>query len=197
MDIPIITTLYQPEKDNFSKDTSRWHYCRETFADKFEHTIYYSEPAIGELNNIINFIKYCEEKLNLQEKSQTKLVIFKIKNKNIEITGLEINLSPFWQICVCRKSLFTLLVRIGRNYTGSFDEIVPFSKYLVNRSVELSVKRFLNGNTKILGTKCHGNFGWVRKFTNMSNRKIKKLLVNPKQKNLFTWFTSMVKNLLK
>lgn len=194
-----VPTLYAPggpgqfatDPDHDSDSTSfYWDKCREQFAKKFKSTTpgFFYSLEFGKITNGCLFIRHVEEFLKLD----TKSTFFKTHRENV----VYINVSNFWKSCYMRRSLYTLVCRLGIDYdkkswekyllgdvpsTGKSD---IDNNYDMARKTKNAIIRFLLGFRKYVGNLDHIKYeyfpekhGWVIEFAGKSNDYIKSVLV--------------------
>ncbi len=192
-------TLYAPgnfgyfaTKIDFSSDAENiyWDKCREQFAKKFNANLggfFYSiyEPK---KDGTAKFVRETEEFLGIKNPST-----FYLTNRENVIF---ICVSDFWRNCYIRRSLYTLICRLGLNYDGKNWEDYLFgltkstgnsemdANYEMARKTSNALLRFFLGFTKYNGCLKHiqkeyfpEKHGWVMEFADRSNEYIKQLLV--------------------
>ena len=158
----------------------KWENCRERFSGPMKKegfTGFYFSHDEDKGDAIAQFIFKTEEILNLAEKTTyTKTTCNKV---------LKIHMSDFWMASYVRRSLFTILPRLGNHYNGEKDNYEK-SIFSPSRSPSLgyvetlpAVKRFLYGFTTYDGidpvnadgsTYLETN-GWCRMFKHSDSWK--------------------------
>jgi hypothetical protein len=189
-----------PQDDKYFN--SYWDTCREQFAKKFlkDSFGFFISVLEDHRENIPKFISDCEMLLNLRIKSKFYLTDM----KNV----IFIKPSKFWRRCYMRRSLFSLLCRLGIFYhlgpkfeeflLGDVDDTKRDkidSSYNFARRTRDSIMRFFSGYTRYVGE--GPNFceyfpekhGWVEEFNGKSRAYVKAVLKpsNKKNRNTF-WF---------
>ena len=100
-------SIYPPEDDRYFG--SYWDTCREQFAKKFlEHSFGFFLSTNENTIAVPVFISSCENLLQLNKKT----IFFETDMKNV----IFLRPSQFWMDCYMKRSLFTLLCRIGIFY---------------------------------------------------------------------------------
>lgn len=170
-----------------------WQTCREIFAKVFQSDsegFFFSSSPLSH-KHIIEFLDLCETILDTNEKTK----IIQTTNDNVIL----IIPSYFWKECYVKRSLLTLLLRMGFYHDDSHswektmfssDKNVSNSKILSNKmdiqKTENAIKRFFLGFTHFVGNIRNlpeygpWKYGWVEEFQNRSKFEIKKLLVKNK-----------------
>lgn len=193
-----------PEEEKYFN--SYWDTCREQFAKKFlkESYGFFISVLEDHKENIPKFICECEMLLNVRIKSKFYLTDM----KNV----IFIKPSKFWRCCYMRRSLFSLLCRLGLFYhTGpKFEEFLlgdvdETKSDKINASFNFArrtrdaILRFFSGCTKYVGE--GPNFceyfpekhGWVEEFNGKSRAYIKAVLKPSSCKNRkLIWFGSSI-----
>lgn len=191
----ITATSVDAIEGSFALDTIpfRFENCRERFGKQWNaHTkgFYFKHPShTGK--NIAAFIVRTEEILGKKRHS-------KFAETNWD-TILWVEPSVFWRCFRIRRSLFTILVRAGWNYSGTDDyERVLFREAYLYYT-QSAVRRFLFGFTKYKGPNLETfgsleSMGWRSVFAGRDDVYIKSILVrsgkNPYQLsyvNKFLW----------
>jgi hypothetical protein len=159
---------------NFALDVSdgetlSFESCRERFGSKFleSTTGFFMKHAAGKSENIAAFIRKTEQILKCTEFSK-----FQLTNHP---TLIWIEPSLFWRKCYVRRSLFTILVRIGPRYdisANNFDSILFGEGYI--STTKAATKRFLFGFTTYKGMPITIDretmtMGWQRIFSSYEN----------------------------
>lgn len=190
--------VMQPKTGNFAIDKEdvknlSWQHCRETFGDQFtENTpsLYFCHGA-DQSEAVASFISKVEDVLHIsameirEERhplffSNCEPTVFAKTNRNNIIW---VKPSKFWMSVAMRRSLFTVLLRCGRQYNpkaDNFQEALYSDNYIVN--TKDAVKRFLFGFTDFItdevafGNGRRTNKGWVNCFQNKSVDEIRKQL---------------------
>ncbi len=164
-----------------------WVKCREQFAPKFSSNsdgIYFVHKK-GQGESVAAFIIQAERVLGVTYKNRST---FSKTNKDCVIW---VGVSSFWKECELRRSLFTILLRAGMNYSieeNNFSKALFSNLYV--KDTELAIKRFFFGfvNFKINMIKTESGFipvrkGWVTIFKNVGSKDVKKMLVQPNKKS--------------
>jgi len=192
--LPPIGSFALPPK---SGKPLRWEHCREHFALNFlESTsgFFFSHPRLkGEdVANFIGKIEYVVQ-LNHEVENAQQSVFRKTDNEHI----LWIEPAEFWKSCKIKRSLFTILVRCGKNYVtdqDNFDDVL-FGVHKENvyiKDTKLAFLRFMFGFTswqndsereQSLFDEKHG---WKEEFSISDRKKIKSKLLAPKIKNKYS-----------
>jgi hypothetical protein len=195
----IVPTVFSPSdvgmyaiypSDDQDYFTSHFDTCREQFAKKFgiqSHGFFLS-AEMNNLDSVPRFIRMCEDLLELDETSlyyltDMKYIVF-------------IRPAPFWKSCYMRRSLFTLLCRIGMyffdekkfenhlfgNCTETKKEKVN-SSYAFARKTEKAIIRFFGGHNNYIGAGPDMDLyfpekhGWVIEFQEKNDEYVKRVLV--------------------
>lgn len=161
----------------------KWENCRERFSSvmkKPDFKEFYFSIKPHNAENVAYFIWKTEELLQIKEKTTF--------NKTTHDQVLKINMSNFWLSSYVRRSLFTILTRLGNQYdskTDNYEKVLfdpvslPATGY--NKTIS-AVKRFLYGFTFYdapdpeysEGTTLEPE-GWCKLFNNNDSwRKLKK-----------------------
>lgn len=170
-----------------------WDHCREQFAVHYtQHTqgFYFSHPPEkGE--DVASFLVKCERILGIEElKTPFSQSVF---GKTGKQTVIWVEASRFWSCCPMRRSLITVFLRCGMNYSeeqDNFDEAL-FSEQFhkdnqYTRETRSATLRFLFGFTRYTGNfppvgtyTSVLKFGWHEEFSKMDDFTVRKRLVLP------------------
>lgn len=171
-----------PNEGSFSLDGPelKWISCREDFSkvlDENQKGFFFSHKIGCEIN-ISNFI----------DKTETILIDAALQNFNkSEFKKTNYNFATwveparFWMDCSLRKSLFTMLLRCGINYTGDYESALYSIEY--SKITKKAIQRFLYGFTEFNhnGEEFTGiGKGWVSYFANKSCNLVYEKLKMPK-----------------
>ncbi len=178
-------TIFKNQKEN---DTFYWDGCREIFAKVFNEESLGFFYVSGEKykDSIINFISKSEEILDIKQKTK----FYNTNKKSI----LLIIPSEFWKSCFMRRSLFTLLCRVGFFHQRDWEETVFHSKYdKIDSRIDSNkedmidtkeaIKRFFIGYNKFIGINPimpefgPWKYGWVQEFYKKDLSEIKEKLI--------------------
>lgn len=192
-------TLYAPGNFGYfatlidsssSCESIYWDKCREQFAKKFTENLNGFFYSVYEPNKHgpAAFIKDTEHFLGIKDPSK-----FYLSNRE---NVIYIRVSEFWKKCYMRRSLFTLICRLGLIYEGKSWEANLFgfvqetknseldANYEMARKTNKALLRFFLGFTKYVGSLDHiqkeyfpEKHGWVMEFSGKSNDQIKQLLI--------------------
>lgn len=195
----LVPTLYAPggpgqfasKPENDMDSTSfYWDKCREQFAKKFQITTagFFYSLDYGKITNGCLFIRHVEKFLEIESHSK----FFKTNRENV----VYIHVSNFWKSCYIRRSLFTLVCRLGLEYDGKswekylFGDVMPTGRAEIDANYEMAQKtknallRFFLGFRWYVGDLTHiqkeyfpEKHGWVIEFAGKSNEYIKNVLV--------------------
>lgn len=167
----------------------KWDHCREQFAVHFDETVsgFYFCHKADCAEAIASFILKFENILHQKNKSKVKYETQFAYTSQTNV--LYIELANFWKDCFYKRSLFTLLVRCGQNYTDdNFDDAL-FSPNLKESAYLLETKnaviRFMFGFTKYtgisppVGTGTVIKHGWREEFCKLTVEEIRNRLVLP------------------
>lgn len=155
-EVKVINGLYgTPPAGQFALETlasPHWDHCREQFLGKMKNDLqgFYFSHGANQSENIAYFLAKFEEILEITDFSS-------FQKTNIS-TILWVIPSKFWMNCVLKKSLLTLLLRVGINYnpeTNNFDEALfsdGFAENKYARETKNAIMRFLFGFTEYRGT---------------------------------------------
>lgn len=169
-----VDTPYVPEEGSFAKYHSlseerykiiQWYYCRELFHNHLKDVdLFFFAHKVGCANNVIKFMQRIEDITGCPKSN-----FGPTQRKNI----IWIQPSIWWKKSI-KKSLFTILLRCGNNYSVNRDnfEDALFS-YAYASDTKHAINRFLNGFTLCLSHKR----GWHKQFKNKSSVFVNKLLV--------------------
>ena len=168
-----------------------WDHCREQFAVRFDEKVegFYFNHKPDTAEAIAQFIKKFE--LILQKSDKCQIPFFTEFAYTSKPNIIYIQLSDFWKDCFFKRSLFTLLVRCGQNYTrkpDNFDEALfgcnfKESTYLLE--TKNAVMRFMFGYTKytgispVIGQGTVIKHGWKEEFYKLTVDEIRNRLVLP------------------
>ena len=187
-------TIFKNQKEN---DVFYWDGCREVFAKSFNKETLGFFYVCGEKHkdSIFNFILQSEKILNLKETTK----FYQTNKKGI----LLILPSVFWKTCFMRRSLFTLLCRVGFYHQRDWEETVFCKKYdKLDKKIDSNkedilntkeaIKRFFLGYNKFIGINPivpeYGpwKYGWVQEFYNKEIYEVKEKLVR-KESEIVDW----------
>lgn len=177
-DVVLIETPYRPPSGSFARpknvknnrhSVGPWHNCRDIFNRQlFNLDLFFYATDVGQARHVAHFLNKIEEMLNIEPRSefgptQRKCIMW-------------IRPSKWWTYRVMRRSLFTILLRAGREYLvaqDNFEHVIKSEKYLDN--TRYAFDRFLSGHTHYTGK----NRGWYKQFYeyNLSKDEIDKLLI--------------------
>lgn len=175
-----------PSKDFYSvEEPVNWQKCRETFFDKFTidtKGFFFSHESHPD--NIYRFILKTEEVLKVSGVQIPSFTSMSLTNRDYAIW---VEPTHFWKNCEFRRSLFTILLRCGSNFTGTYEDALLTNTYIKNTYP--AVKRFLFGYTEYSNTgnelecafrKAEGHrTGWVNNFSNKTKDEVKLFLRKP------------------
>lgn len=179
-DLLFIDTPHRPEPGSFCKakdlvgnryKTGQWHYCREVF-----HTQLYNLPLFFFSHKpfkghcIAAFLKKVEDMLDVKPRSR----FGPTQRKTI----MWIEPSKWWTIRAMRRSFFTIMLRVGKDYLQDKDNFaLALYSDIYTAKTSYAVERFLKGHTIYTGKKR----GWYNQFADplLSHTEIDKLLVKP------------------
>lgn len=174
-------------------DLINWQTCREIFAKSFNSCsdAFYFSCSPKNQQSIISFIKLCENILDIKEKTK----VYQTTNEYVILFYPD----NFWKDCYVKRSLYTLLLRMGFYHQPSFSwEETMFGEYKGDFNTKISankadvqktktaIERFFLGFTYFVGTirrqPEYGpwKYGWVEEFQNRNKFEIKKLLIKNK-----------------
>jgi hypothetical protein len=176
-----------PKAGAFAVDGEKisWVKCREQFAPKFSSYIngiyFVHEKDKGE--SVAAFILQAEKVLGVSYKDRSA---FSKTNKDCVIW---VNVSPFWKECELRRSLLTILLRAGMNYSieeNNFSKTLFSNLYV--KQTEMAIKRFFFGfvnfrGQMVMALNRTNRKGWVNIFKDAGVKDVKKILVKPAKKN--------------
>lgn len=199
-DKKILNLVYTlPPHGNFgtpvqTSNSVHWDHCREQFAIRFDENstgFYFCHPEkVG--RNIVAFILKFEKIVKSSLKNQTfEHSTFAYTNNNCI---LFIEPSFFWRECFFKRSLFTILCRVGQHYSYRkdnfdavlFDQSKKDSTYLSD--TKPAVLRFMFGFTKyvgippVMGQSSVIKHGWREEFHKLDEQAIRSRLVSPTHK---------------
>lgn len=152
--------------------------CRERFMSKFSKNgpNFFFKHSSKRGNQIIEFINKTERVLELDD------------NTNFLKTNYDsiiwVQPSQFWRDCPMRRSLFTILLRVGDSYKkeeDNYEEVLFSHSYLKN--TEEALFRFFFGFNKYVGPSISSTSsvwvrGWKSVFENQDKEKIKEMLIS-------------------
>lgn len=179
-DVLYVDTPYRPESGSFSKPrytnadrhkVTQWYYCRDLFHGQLLNlNLFFFSHDSCKGHCIAYFMRKVEEILDVQPRSE----FGPTQRKTI----MWIEPSRWWTSRSMRRSLFTILLRSGSQYSVSkdnFEEALFSDIYAM--STKPAVERFMKGNTFYTGKKR----GWHRQFndSNLTQADIDSLLVKP------------------
>lgn len=195
----ICPTLYAPGgsgqfsheiKNEIDNSCFFWDKCREQFAKKFTEISegFFYSLSEKDIFCALHFIRDTEKFLNLSSFSE----FFRTNRENVAF----IKVHDFWKSCYMRRSLFTLICRLGLEYdyqcwektlygeigkTGSKD---LDANYEMAKKTKKAIMRFFFGFTKYIGNLSHMNkeyfpekHGWVAEFADKQSDYIKSVLI--------------------
>lgn len=167
-----------------------WDHCREQFAAKFSSVTngFYFSHAEGRSLDVAEFVSKFEQIIFSNMNSILDCSFFAKTSK----TGvLWIEPSNFWLDCLIKRSLLTIIMRCGLNYSltkDNFDDALfgnyKESEYL--KETRSATLRFMFGFTKFTGAiKNVSNYasvqkhGWREEFQKLDDCSIRRRLVLP------------------
>jgi len=189
-----IFAIYPQEECYFN---SYWDTCREQFARKFLKSSFgfFVSVDAQHLISVPKFISECENVLQIKKKS----LFYLTDLKNV----IFIIPSRFWAKCYMRRSLFTLLCRLGIIYhlNPKFEDLLLGNLNETKndkidtslgfaRSTEDAILRFFGGFCHYIGEgpNYHEYFpekhGWVAEFRGKERNYVKKVLIDKKFEKL-------------
>lgn len=172
---------------------SYWDTCREQFAKKFLKKSYGFFLSVNPdvIWSSPRFIQDCEKVLQLRNKSR----FYRTDMKNVVF----IIPSKFWMRCYMRRSLYTILCRLGLMYhlgprfedllLGNIDETKREkldATLIFARNTENAILRFFAGFCSYIGSGPNYDeyfpekHGWVAEFDGKGREFVKSVLVNKK-----------------
>lgn len=175
-----IDTPYRPEAGSFCKPKDKdgdrykvgqWYYCRDLFHSQlYNLNLFFFSHDASRGHCVAAFMRKVEEMLNVEPKSE----FGPTQRKTI----MWIEPSRWWTVRAMRRSLFTILLRAGCQYSPNrknFEEALFSDPYTIG--TKYAVQRFFAGNTAYVGKKR----GWYKQFyeSKLSNDEIDLLLVEP------------------
>lgn len=151
---------------------NQWFSCRELFSPYFTsatESFMFSVKENDEAENISNFFKKIEDKLNLND----SIRISSTSSRKVVL----VEPSKWWAKSFCRRQLLTILLRCSLSYKGNnFEEALYSIEYA--SGTRNAVERFLNGYT-------YGRIysrGWYATFKNKPKEWVDlKLIKHPKE----------------
>lgn len=178
-----------PEEEKFFH--SYWDTCREQLAKKFTTNSlgFFLSVEKTNVTSVPKFIHFCEKVLHQRKFSR----FYSTDLENV----IFVKPSNFWKKCYMKRSLFSLLCRIGiYSHTGDHYENYLFGQvdetrkdkidmsYKYARQTNAALTRFFGGYTNYVGE--GPNFseyfpekhGWVEEFKNKSADYIKSVLLS-------------------
>jgi hypothetical protein len=179
-DVLYVSSPYRPEPGSFCKPNGirddkyragEWYYCRELFHRQLRNlNLFFFSHDSEKGCCIAAFMQRVEDLLDVQPRSdfgptQRKTIMW-------------VEPSRWWTAKAMRRSLFTILLRAGSEYSpekDNFDEALFSDPYTM--STKYAVNRFLDGNTIYIGKK----YGWYKQFyeNRPTKEEIDSLLVPP------------------
>lgn len=179
--------LSTPDPEQYALPSEKeiaWQHCREEFSLQFLEstpTILFSCRS-GDQPKIAGLFSKLEEILENSGKTI-------VEKTNLSYV-VAVHVSEFWRSCPMKRSLFTLLLRAGRNYnleTDNFEQALYATSYLKNTITAL--QRFLFGFTKYISpppspvySPISYRIGWFETFKNLRPDQIRDILVWPEEK---------------
>ena len=198
-DVVECPTLYAPggfgyfavkAKSDHDYESIYWDKCREQFAKKFTSSLegFFFSTFEKVKHGVPMFIKDTEDFLKIQNKSK----FFITTREN----AIYIQISEFWKKCYMRRSLYSLICRLGLYYDGhswektllgeicdTFNQDLE-TNFVMARKTQKALLRFFMGYTRYVGNLSHldkeyfpEKHGWVLEFANKTNEQIKQVLL--------------------
>lgn len=179
-DVVYIDTPYRPEAGSFCKPkdidgdrykVGQWYYCRDLFHGQlYNLSLFFFSHDSTKGHCVAAFMRKVEEILNVEPCSE----FGPTQRKTI----MWVEPSRWWTVRAMRRSLFTILLRAGCQYSPSkdnFEEALFSDPYTM--STKYAVKRFFAGNTAYTGRKR----GWYKQFYEgkPTEQEVDSLLVAP------------------
>lgn len=162
-DVVYIDTPYRPESGSFCKPkdivndrykVGQWYYCRDLFHSHLCNlSLCFFSHDVTKGHCIAAFMRKAEEILDVQPRSE----FGPTQRKTI----MWIEPSRWWTVRSMRRSLFTILLRAGGQYSpnkDNFDDALFSDPYTLR--TKYAVERFFSGHTKYTGR----NRGWYKQF---------------------------------
>ena len=162
-----------------------WIYCREEWGRNY-HTSKLKRFFFGckkeEAKRIARFINTVENRIARNNggigKKRSKFGYTTSARKRGEAEAIWVEPIKFWNECPMRRSLFTALLRCGRNYKNNFEKVLPAYDY--TKTTKNAIDLFLKGYTEIIKKgDYYDDEGWVDRFERMPVKKCKTLLKKP------------------
>lgn len=181
----VIEAYERPEPGyfSFSSQPLVWTSCRETFATRFsmDHPSFYLSTESGKTEAVAAFISKTEDILNFDSKSLDRSLFAKTNRSYV----MWVRPSDWWLSCEMRRSLFTILLRVGQHYDfikGDYEQTLYDDPQGFIQQTKLAVMRFLFGFTKFIPDKYYINTmvqyrQWVDVFQSRSVAEVRKQLV--------------------
>lgn len=158
-----IDTPYRPEPGSFCKPRSvvsgryaagQWYNCREIWHYELKDVpLFFFSHLTGKTRAVAAFMQKVEDILDVTPRShygptQRKTICW-------------VEPSSWWTRLAMRRSLFTILLRVGQHYKTEEDnfEQALFSHHYT-KNTRYAVERFMAGNTYYTGRKR----GWYNQF---------------------------------
>lgn len=176
-----ISTPYRPESGSYASYQKfdgekykilNWHYCRDIFHPQlYNLDLFFFAHDPNRSYNIASFMNIIEKKANIDYFSEYGPT----QRKSI----MWIRPSKWWTIKPMKRSLFTIFLRSGNNYSPkkkNFKEALFSDSYAM--STKYAINRFLAGYTHYLGS---NKKGWWNQFyeERLNKSEIDSLLVKP------------------
>jgi hypothetical protein len=179
-DVLYIDSPYRPEPGSFCKSNNmegdrykvgQWYYCRDLFHHQlYNLNLFFFSHDVSKGHCVAAFMRKIEEILDVQPRSdfgptQRKTIMW-------------VEPSRWWTIRAMKRSLFTILLRAGSQYSPSkdnFEEALFSDPY--SMVTKYAIQRFMQGNTQYTGKRR----GWYRQFyeNKPTQEQIDKLLIKP------------------
>lgn len=170
-----------------------WDHCREQFAAKFNELVsgfFFAHPENKGVD-VANFLVKFEKIVNL-DSLDNSFSFFSKTNKN---AILWVEPAQFWRSCAMKRSLLTILLRIGMNYDSqadNFDDVLfgdQFKENFYVRETKSATLRFMFGFTQFTGQKPIAalqpqtviKHGWREEFQKIDETLIRRRLVSPNE----------------
>ena len=157
-----------------------WEHCRDAVHHEYHHAdFFYCAGNEENAANTIAFVRRIERKLKLKENRKAAF-------RSTDHPGIiHVSLSKWWSTDL-RRSVFTALLRAGKNYNQNKDNWrATLMKSWYFSTTKDAINRFLEGYTRLRFLKePHDYFmydpffeGWVDHFQHMGKEEIKESLV--------------------
>lgn len=168
----------QPISGSFSPyRLINWSSCREIFAKSFapgDDKLWFAPGLEADSDkNVQGFVNIVEDAVSA---GKTSLI-----RSDAEGVCL-VKFPQFWSSCPVKRSLFTILLRLGRYYrisSRNFEDTLY--GHFFTRRTKPAIMRFLFGFTEFSGGRNVRHSGWYSLFRDRTDQEVRRMLIAPRK----------------